>query len=96
MPPKQNPIIAFALSIFFLLPAAWNPAGELTEDTTWSGVHFVDETVVVPDGMVLNIEAGAEVRIADANSIIVYGQLIADGTETQPITFTHYDAGIRW
>ena len=68
----------------------------LTEDTTWSGTHILEDTVVVAPGVVLNIEPGTVVRMNNGVAIIVYGQLLADGTETEPIRFTRYGAGTRW
>jgi hypothetical protein len=71
-------------------------AEELTGDTTWSGTITVEGTVVVPAGIVLTIEPGTVVMMNNAVSLKVYGQLIADGTEAQPIRFTHYGDTTRW
>jgi len=68
-------------------------AGELTQDTTWSGTCILEDTVVVPSGRVLNIEPGTAVLMKDATALIVYGQLLANGNETEPIRFTHYRNG---
>lgn len=62
----------------------------LTEDTTWSGTHILEDSVVVPAGIVLNIEPGTVVMMDVAVSLKVYGQLLADGTEAEPIRFTQY------
>ena len=62
----------------------------LTEDTTWSGTHILEDSVVVPAGIVLNIEPGTVVMMGVAVSLKVYGQLLADGTEAEPIRFTQY------
>jgi len=62
----------------------------LTEDTTWSGTHILEDSVVVPAGIVLNIEPGTMVMMDVAVSLKVYGQLLADGTEAEPIRFTQY------
>lgn len=78
------------------VPPANHAAGELTEDTTWSGAVIVDETVVVPDGRILTIEPGTVVLMEDANSLIVHGQLLANGTESEPIRLTHYGDGTAW
>jgi len=71
-------------------------SGELTGDTTWSGAYVLEDTVTVPDGNVLNIEPGTFVLMEDDVSIIVYGQLLADGNESEPIHFTHYGDGTMW
>ena len=66
-------------------------SGELTENTIWSGNIIVDETVLVPADIVLTIEPGTVISMKDSVSIIVYGQLLSEGTEAQPIRFTRYD-----
>jgi hypothetical protein len=71
-------------------------AGELTEDTTWAGTVVLDSNVVVPTGIVLTIEPGTTVQMKNAVTIYIYGQLLADGTEAQPIRFTRFASGIRW
>jgi hypothetical protein len=73
-----------------------NATGELTENTTWSGICVVEGTVVVPAGVVLKIEPGTIVRMKGAARLIVYGQLSAEGTESNPIQFTRYSAGMPW
>jgi hypothetical protein len=75
---------------------AANVTGELTEDTTWSGSVVVEGTVTVPAGKVLTIEPGTQVLMKSAAAIVVYGQLLADGNEAQPIRFTRYSAGTTW
>ncbi len=78
------------------VPAANHVSGELAGDTTWSGAVIVEATVVVPDGNVLSIEPGTVVLMKDANSLIVHGQLLANGTESEPIRLTHYGDGTAW
>jgi len=68
----------------------------LTEDTTWSGTHILEDSVVVPGGIVLNIEPGTVVQMGSGVAIKVYGQLLADGTESEQIRFTRYGTGTRW
>jgi len=78
------------------IPAANNISGELTENTTWSGACIVEDTVVVPAGMVLKIEPGTMVLMKDAAEIVVYGRLLAEGTKAEPIHFTRYGDGVSW
>ncbi len=47
--------------------------------------YFVPENVVVSENAVLTIEPGVELAIADGVSITVHGQMIAEGTESEPI-----------
>jgi len=71
-------------------------SGELNEDTTWSGTVILEDNVVVPAGIVLSIEPGTEVLMKEAISLVIYGQLIADGNEAEPIRFTRYEDGTIW
>jgi len=78
------------------VPAANHVSGNLTGDTTWSGACILDSTVIVPDGNILTIEPGTVVLITEDAAITVYGQLLANGTESEPIRFTHYGDGTTW
>jgi parallel beta-helix repeat protein len=81
------------------VPASRRVAGEITDNTVWpSGPSplIVEKTVVVQKGAVLQIEPGTKLMLKDSVSLIVFGELVADGTEEQPITFTHYGDGSTW
>jgi len=78
------------------VPPANNVAGELIGDMTWSGAYIIEDAVVVPAGMVLKIEPGTMVLMKDAAELVVYGRLLAEGTETEPIHFTRYVDGTSW
>ncbi len=81
------------------IPPSRRLSGELTEETVWSpdpSPYVVEETVVVEAGVVLRIEPGTTVMLQDSASLIVFGQLLAEGTEDSPITFTHYGDGSTW
>ena len=89
--------VSIGSSDFSLIPALRVVSDiVLTENTTWSGTHILEDTVVVPGGIVLNIEPGTVVQMGNGVAIKVYGQLLADGTEAEPIRFTRYGAGTRW
>ena len=79
-----------------LVPSVNIIAGELIEDTTWSGTVVVDSNVIVPAGVVLTIEPGTIVQMKNSMTIYIYGQLLANGTEDQPIRFTRYTSGMTW
>ncbi|MCK4292237.1 MAG: right-handed parallel beta-helix repeat-containing protein [Planctomycetes bacterium] len=84
-------------SIEMIYVAAGNHvSGALTENTAWCGAVILEDTVVVETGIVLNIEAGTVVMMKEAAGLIVNGQLLADGTESEPIRFTHYGDGTTW
>jgi parallel beta-helix repeat protein len=71
-------------------------AGELAEDATLAGAWVLDETVVVPPDRVLTVLPGTFVLMKQGGSILVKGQLLALGTEDEPIFFTHYGDGVAW
>ncbi|MBN2312950.1 MAG: hypothetical protein JXM79_03405 [Sedimentisphaerales bacterium] len=89
--------ISIPLSLVFLSPIFGQPAygndisGELIEDTTWFGICVLEGNVIVPEGIVLNIEPGTVIRMKQAGSLIVFGRLLAVGTKNAPIHFTRYD-----
>jgi hypothetical protein len=78
------------------VPPANHIAGELLGDMTFSGAYIIEGSVVVPAGMVLKIEPGTTVLMKDAVKLVVYGQLLAEGTEAEPIYFTRYGDGVTW
>ncbi|MBN1816428.1 MAG: right-handed parallel beta-helix repeat-containing protein [Sedimentisphaerales bacterium] len=71
-------------------------SGVLTEDTTWTGECIVEGTVEIPAGIVLTIEAGTIMRMKSQASLLVRGQLLANGTTDLPIRFTREISGVRW
>ena len=97
----RKPAIPVSAMVFvvitgFLSASLSSMAGELTEDTTWSGTVVLDSNVVVPAGIVLTIEPATTVQMKNAVTIYIYGRLLADGTEAQPIRFTRYASGMTW
>jgi parallel beta-helix repeat protein len=71
-------------------------AEELTRDTMWTGTYILEDTVVIPTGIVLNIEPGTEILMKNSASLVVNGQLLAEGTESEPIRFTRFERGTAW
>ena len=52
-------------------------------------IYRASGDVTVPDGHTLTISPGVELRLShDDDDLFVQGTLVADGTSTQPITFT--------
>jgi hypothetical protein len=78
------------------VPSANHLAGEPTGDVTVSKAWLVDKDVTVPAGNVLTILPGTIVLMKAGVSIVVAGQLLADGTEKEPIRFTHYGDDTTW
>jgi parallel beta-helix repeat protein len=70
--------------------------GELTEIVTLAGAWVFEETVFVPIETALIIEPGTVLLMKDRVSLVVHGQLLAEGTAEAPIHFTHYGDGTRW
>ncbi len=96
---KTSLITYLTISILLLVAVcstAVVKAAELIRDTTWSGTYVLEDTVVVPAGIVLNIEPGTVVSMKDAAELVVYGQLLAEGTESEPIYFTRFEEGATW
>jgi hypothetical protein len=71
-------------------------AGQLPENATWSGHVIIKDDLVVPAGVVLTIEPGTVVLIADGVIVTVNGRVLANGTDAEPIQFTHYGDDTAW
>nr|WP_314499091.1 hypothetical protein [uncultured Chryseobacterium sp.] len=73
-------------------------SGNITTNTTWSGVVEIDGIVAVKDGATLTIQPGTFIKakpnaIGEGSGILVItktGHINATGTESQPIIFTSY------
>jgi hypothetical protein len=83
---------SFPAAKAFKLPPLTIEEGEpytLTEDEYWwSGVHEMHASVIVPENVKLTVLPGTVVRTYGSVRLIVYGTLIVQGTEDQPIRFT--------
>lgn len=76
---------------------AVNHSGIVTQNETWRGTnnHIILGNVTIPEGITVEIEAGADVQFEDTGNtnigllnIFVNGTLIINGTEADPVTFT--------
>jgi parallel beta-helix repeat protein len=94
-PPRNRKWDSGSIEILYVPPAN-HLAGELKDDVTLSGAYIVDQTVTVPAGKVLKIEPGTVVLMNKGVSMVVAGQLLAEGAEAQPIRFTHLGDGATW
>ena len=91
--------ISLTITIFLLITVSTNAVGkaeELARDTIWSGTYIIEDSVIVPAGIVLNIEPGTEILMKNAAALVVNGQLLAEGTESEPIRFTRFERGTAW
>lgn len=74
-------------------------SGDITSNTTWSGVIELDGIVAVKDGATLTIQPGTYIKAkphadTSATGVLVVtktGKINAVGTATQPIVFTSYN-----
>lgn len=65
-------------------------SGALTTDTVWAlaqSPYRVTGHITVNEGVTLTIEPGCELRFNSGINFTVYGKLLADGTQAQPIIF---------
>ena len=72
---------------------------EISSDAQWtisdSPVSVTEKLTIRPDAT-LTIEAGVTVMLAEDAAILVEGSLIANGTATEPILFTHVTGSENW
>jgi len=91
--------VVVALAASFLLPAVsphrvsadTSVGGQITSNTTWTKAnspYIVTSSVLVNQGVTLTIEPGVTVKFDSAKALQVEGELIARGTEAEPIVFT--------
>jgi hypothetical protein len=66
---------------------------------TWtleSSPYIIMGYIKIPDGEVLTIEPGVEVKFNSTGRFDIQGCLLAEGTEALPIVFTAFDPDIKW
>ncbi len=71
-------------------------SGDVTTSVTWSGTNLLSGTVTVRSNAVVSITPGARLLMNTAAVLRVEGQLLANGTSNQPITFTRSTASTNW
>ncbi len=98
-------IVSTSILVYFLIfpedkNTDINPifkGGTVTQDETWTGNIFVNESILVPKGVTLTILPGTQINFKpcrDYKSLqyigfaVVEGTLIANGTSTKQIWFT--------
>ncbi len=68
------------------------PEQYLTEDTVWmakEGPYRVTDELMIPSGITLKIMPGITVFFDPTAKMVIQGRLVAEGTEYEPIRFTH-------
>ena len=90
-------LLASSLSISVPIARAdTGVGGPIFEDTTWTlagSPYIVVSNVLVMEGVTLTIEPGVEVRFNASKALQIDGELIAQGADASPITFTS-NAGV--
>jgi len=67
-------------------------SGIINSNETWSGTDTVVGNIYVNAGVTLSIMPGSVIYVAGGSLITIYGSLNANGTNTEPITFTSIKA----
>jgi len=84
---KKITILAF-LVVLSTAVFADTHSGNVSSNQTWSGTDTIVSTVIVLDGVTLTILPSSVIKFNSGTSLRVYGVLVADGTVSNPITFT--------
>src|SRR5687768_1437103 len=71
-------------------------SGTLMTNTVLSGTNLILGTVVVTNGVVLTIAPGTQMLMNTNATVVIYGQLLANGTTTEPINITRATTAARW
>ncbi len=66
----------------------WPTGYTISQNITLSGTNQISENITVASGVTLTISAGAILKFAQGDSLIINGTLNSQGTSTNPITFT--------
>jgi len=90
-------IFAVVLSLLCHTQAATNfVTGTVNADATWSGTNLLTGTVTIASNVVVTIDPGARILMNTAAVLRVEGQLLANGTSNEPITFTRSTTTTNW
>ncbi len=71
-------------------------SGNVTNDSSWAGTNLLQGTVVIRSTVVVTIDPGTRLLMSTGATLRVEGQLIANGSSNQPITFTRSTASTNW
>jgi len=69
---------------------------QITEDTTLSGIVFVEDTVTCSDSATLTIDPGTKLYFHDSAKLVIYGRIKAQGTKNSPILITGNNSMGGW
>ena len=93
--------LALGLLAILLVPSGLRGAtnlitGQVTTNTTWSGTNLLQGTVTIQSNVLVVITPGTVMLMNTGATLMVNGQLLADGTSNQPISFTRATTAARW
>lgn len=98
--PRLSSYLAFVVSTMALAVSASAStnfiSGDVITSATWSGTNLLTGTVVIRSNTVIAIEPGARILMNTAAVLRVEGQLLANGTSNQMITFTRSTTTTNW
>ncbi len=80
---------------WFALLACTKPEAGVPDENAWSGEVELTETTTIAAGTTLTVAPGTTVTLGADVSLIVEGELLAQGTAEAPIVFTG-DPAARW
>lgn len=71
-------------------------SGTVTSSTNWSGTNLLVGTVTIQSNVIVTLSPGTVMLMNTGATLMVSGQLLADGTTNQPISFTRATTAARW
>jgi hypothetical protein len=89
-------LIAYYTNDIPNIPVNQTTSGTLSNTEIWSGSFQLTGNVTVPQGKTLLIAKGANITIPANKKITVQGTLIAEGTNSEPITFDKSSSTKWW
>src|SRR6185436_15609035 len=99
--PVKGSVFAIFLVATLLLTAGVRGAtnlisGQVSTNTVWSGTNLLLGTVTIQSNVTVTISPGTVMLMNTGAVLVVNGQLLADGTTNQPISFTRATTAARW
>jgi hypothetical protein len=88
--------VAAALSPISLSGMTNLITGEVTNNVTWSGTNLLRGMVIIRPTAAVAIDAGTRLLMNTGATLRIEGQLLANGTSNQPITFTRATTSTNW
>jgi len=85
-------VVVFTAQLPSVQASETSVCGDISSDTVWdtSGSPYIANcSLTIKPGATLTIKPGAVIQFTYGGSLIVDGNLVAEGTEEHPITFTN-------